>query len=137
SPGGQRGEPAGTAGKPAGLLASAQRRCTQRRCAPAQRRRQPRHRRPAAELIRCCTQRGPPRGCAHSPGTNEAETAVDIVLVTFVGGFILATLIFWPLLRRSQRRSRAARRAARALRRTRCRPRTAARAARGCNESSA
>lgn len=40
---------------------------------------------------------------------------MDIVLVTFVGGFILATLIFWPLLRRSQRRSRAAQRRNRAL----------------------
>ncbi|GAB2755708.1 hypothetical protein GCM10027174_34400 [Salinifilum aidingensis] len=40
---------------------------------------------------------------------------MDILLVTFIGGFILATLIFWPLLRRSQRRSRAVQRRNRAL----------------------
>lgn len=40
---------------------------------------------------------------------------MDIVLVTFIGGFVLATLVFWPLLRRSQRRNRAAQRRNRAL----------------------
>lgn len=30
---------------------------------------------------------------------------MDLLLLTFIGGFVVATLIFWPLLRRSNRQS--------------------------------